>query len=136
MQYFLAKTDPTTYSIDDLERDGETIWDGVRNFQAVMVIKTWKVGDVVYVYHSQSDKKIMGVMKVVGEPYKDPRDERGIAWAARVQFVKKFAPEKQISLQTVKESGLFTFFPLVTQGRLSTMQCPESFVKWVEEKTA
>ncbi|MBP7768790.1 EVE domain-containing protein [Candidatus Woesebacteria bacterium] len=134
MQYFLAKTDPSTYSIDDLLRDHETNWDGVHNYQAIIVIKSWQVGDLVFVYHSQSDKKIMGVMKVVGAPYKDPTDRQDISWAARVQFVEKFAEDKQVSLKEIKESGLFANFLLVRNPRLSTMACPPEFVAWMKQK--
>jgi predicted RNA-binding protein with PUA-like domain len=134
MAYFLAKTDPETYSIDDLERDGTTIWDGVHSYEAIAVIKSWKVGDKIFVYHSQGVAKIMGLMEVVGEPYKDPNDPRNISWAAKVKFVSKFPEEKQVSLKEIKESGKFSDFKLVKQGRLSTMACPENFVEWMSEK--
>lgn len=136
MQYFLAKTDPETYSIDDLEKDGETVWDGVHNYQAVAVIQSWRVGDYVYIYHSLSDKKIVGCMKVVGTPYKDPTDTRNISWVARVAFVEKYPPEKQVSLQEIKNTGMFNDFALVRQGRLSTMSCPQEFISWMKQRIA
>ncbi len=131
MHYFLAKTDPETYSITDLECDHETIWDGVHSYQAIAVIQSWQPGDQVYVYHSQAEKKIVGIMEVIGSPFKDPHDARGISWAAPVRFVKKFPIEKQISLATIKASGKFSDFALIKQGRLSTMACPKEFVEWV-----
>lgn len=134
MNYFLAKTDPKTYSITDLERDQETIWDGVHNYQAINVIKHWQPGDQVFVYHSQGEAKIVGIMEVVSEPYKDPNDKRDISWVAKVKFVKKIPAEKQVSLQEIKATEKFGDFALVRQSRLSTMTCPPEFVKWVLPK--
>jgi predicted RNA-binding protein with PUA-like domain len=135
MAYFLAKTDPETYSIDDLERDGTTIWDGVHSYEAIAVIKAWQVGDKVFVYHSQGTAKIVGLMEVASEPYKDPNDARGISWAAKVRFLKKFPEAMQVSLREIKESGKFADFKLVRQGRLSTMHCPQEFVEWMLQRT-
>ena len=134
MNYFLAKTDPDTYSITDLKKEQETVWDGVHNFQAINVIKSWKVGDKVLVYHSQTDKKIVGLMEVVSEAFKDPHDKRGISWAANVRFVKEFEPEKQVSLAEIKETGKFNDFLLIRNGRLSTMACPPAFVEWLQQR--
>lgn len=134
MNYFLAKTDPDTYSMTDLKKDKETVWDGVHNFQAINVIKSWKVGDRVLVYHSQTDKKIVGLMEVVSEAFKDPHDKRGISWAAKVRFITEFAPEKQVSLAEIKETGTFKDFLLIRNGRLSTMSCPPEFIDWLKKK--
>lgn len=134
MAYFLAKTDPETYSIEDLEHERETIWDGVHSYEAIAVIKSWKIGDKVFVYHSQGVAKIVGLMEVFGEPYKDPNDERNISWVAKVKFVKKYPESKQVSLKEIKESGKFPDFKLVKQGRLSTMACPDDFIQWAEQK--
>lgn len=134
MSYFLAKTDPETYSIDDLERDKVTTWDGVHSYQAIAVIKSWKPGDTVFVYHSQGETKIVGMMEVVGKPYKDPNDARGISWAAKVRFIKKFPPKNQVSLAEIKAAGIFKDFALVRQSRLSTMACPDNFVEWIKTR--
>ncbi|CAN5134606.1 EVE domain-containing protein [soil metagenome] len=134
MAYFLAKTDPETYSIQDLKKDGETVWDGVHNYQAINVIKSWQPGDQVFVYHSQGQSKIVGLMEVVGEPYKDPHDKRGISWVAKVRFVKEFEPEKQVSLADVKAEDSLKDFLLVRHSRLSTMACPDSFIDWLKSK--
>lgn len=69
MQYFLAKTEPSTYSIDDLANEKETIWDGIHSHQAIAVIKTMKPGDRVFVYHSVKEKRIVGEAEVADEPY-------------------------------------------------------------------
>lgn len=133
MQYFLAKTDPETYSITDLQRDGETVWDGVHNPAAILVIKSWKVGDLIFVYHSQGEKKIVGLAKVVGEPYENTADPRR-SWVAKVAFARVFNPDEQVSLAEIKAQGLFDDFALVKQSRLSTMACPEEFVRWMRQR--
>ena len=134
MNYFLAKTDPETYSIFDLEKDGETIWDGVHNYAAIATIKSWKPGDQIFVYHSQGESKIVGIMEVLSEPFKDPNDARNISWAAKVKFVKHIPEDKQVSLAEIKKSGAFTDFKLVRLPRLSTMDCPDDFVAWLLQK--
>lgn len=130
MAYFLAKTDPDTYSIDDLERDGTTEWDGVRNPMAVAAIKRMKPGDRVLVYHSQADKAIVGMAEVVSEPRPDPKDER--SWVADFRFLKR--AKRPVTLKEIKDSGEFADLPLVRQGRLSTMEVPAAFWKWVEKR--
>ncbi len=134
MHYFLAKTDPETYSISDLEREKKTIWDGVHSYQAVAVIRLWKPGDLVFVYHSQKEKRIVGCMEVLGLPYKDEHDERGMSWVAEVGFKERYPVEKQVTLAEIKQSGKFADFALVKQSRLSTMACPTTFVTWMKEK--
>ena len=75
-KYFLAKTDPETYSIDDLEREGQTVWDGVRNPQALRAIRSMKSGDRVLIYHSMAEAAIMGVAEVASDPRPDPKEEK------------------------------------------------------------
>ena len=134
MNYFLAKTDPETYSISDLRRDKQTNWDGVHNYTAILVIKSWKPGDLVLIYHSQTEKRIVGLAKVIGEPEPDKNDKRGISWMAKLEFIKEFPEEQKITLAQVKESGKFNEFALVKIGRLSTMACPPEFVVWLKKK--
>lgn len=134
MRYFLAKTDPDTYSISDFEKDQVTTWDGVHNYAALLVIKAWCVGDRVYIYHSQGEKAIVGLAEVAGEPYKDPHDVRGISWVAKLKHLQTYPVDQRVTLKDIKDSGLFADFALVTQSRLSTMACPESFVRWMRER--
>lgn len=131
MNYFLAKTDPETYSIDDLEKEKETTWDGVHNPTAVQFLKAMKKGDKVLIYHSQTDKAIVGLAEVIGNSRPDPKDTR--TWLIDFKFIKKFK-EPFITLQHIKESGKFDDFRLVRQGRLSTMDVPEKFITWLEKK--
>ncbi|HXS96166.1 MAG TPA: EVE domain-containing protein [Candidatus Limnocylindrales bacterium] len=127
MRYFLAKTEPGTYSIDDLERDGSTVWDGVTNPQAVRAIREMKPGDKVFIYHSGGVSAIVGIAKVKGEPRDDPKNPK----SAVVELAYESRVDPPVTLHQVKESGKFNDLALVRQGRLSTMQLPEEFAKWV-----
>ena len=120
MAYFLAKTDPDTYSLDDLKRDGKTEWDGVRNPAAVNAIKEMKPGDSVIIYHTGDEKAVVGLAKVVSEARPDPNDER--SWVADFEYVKH--TKKAVTLREVKESHEFDDWALVRMGRLSTMSAP------------
>lgn len=132
MKYFLAKTEPSGYSIEDLEREGTTPWDGVHSYQAINVIKSWQVGDRVFIYHSMGQARIVGLGEVVTEPHKDEQDERGISWLADIKYIRTYPEAQRVGLKDVKESELFGDFALVRQSRLSVMECPEEFVTWLE----
>ncbi len=133
MNFFLAKTDPETYSIDQFEQDKQTVWDGVHNFQAIACIRSWKIGDIVYIYHSQSDKSIVGIGQVSGLPFQNTNDTRP-SWACNLKFLKKIDKSNQVTLKQIKDSGLFPNFLLVKNPRLSTMSCPLEFVTWLESR--
>src|SRR5580698_9250545 len=129
-KYFLAKTDPETYPLEQLERDGQTLWDGVRNAQAVRAIRDMKSGDRVFIYHSMGDAAIVGVADVVGGGRDDPANPK----LAVADFRFRGRVEPPITLREIKESGLFTDWALVRQSRLSTMAAPPEFVKWMKSK--
>ena len=130
MTYFLAKTYPETYSIDDLERDKVTVWDGVRNPQALRAIQAMHPEDEVLIYHSQGEAAIVGLARVVSEPRPDPNDSK--SWVVDMAFVRQFV--QPVTLREIKESHLFDDWLLVRQGRLSTMSVPDSVVAWLKEK--
>lgn len=130
MTYFLAKTDPQTYSIDDLKRDGTTEWDGVRNPVAVNAIKMMKPRDVVIIYHSQRDAAVVGLAEVVSLPRPDKNNPR--SWVADFKYVKHAT--RPITLREIKESHKFDAWALVRQGRLSTMSAPAEFWKWLQKQ--
>jgi predicted RNA-binding protein with PUA-like domain len=132
MAYFLAKTDPETYSIDDLKREGKTVWDGVRNPTAVEHIKTMKPGDTVIIYHSQADKAVVGLARVVSEARPDPNDDR--SWVADFEYVKH--AKRPVTLKEIKESHKFDDWALVRMGRLSTMPAPDAFWEWLRQQGA
>ena len=130
LTYFLAKTDPETYPIEQLERDGQTVWDGVRNAQAVRAIREMKSGDRVFIYHSMGDAAIVGVADITGGGRDDPSNPK----LAVADFRFRGRIEPPITLREIKESGLFTDWALVRQSRLSTMSVPQEFVKWIKSK--
>jgi predicted RNA-binding protein with PUA-like domain len=130
MKYFLAKTDPETYALADLERDKKTVWDGVRNPQALKAIKEMQPGDRVYIYHSGGEAAIVGLAEVASPPRPDPRDPK----LTVVDLVYRGRIEPPVTLRSIKASGQFNDWALVRQGRLSTMAVPEPFVKWIEQR--
>jgi predicted RNA-binding protein with PUA-like domain len=130
MAYFLVKTDPDTYSITNLEEDKVTVWDGVRNPQAIRVIKDMHPGDDVLIYHSQGEAAIVGLARVVSEPRPDPSDDK--SWVVDVEFVRRYT--QPVTLKEIKESHRFDDWSLVRQGRLSTMSVPLEFVAWMEDR--
>lgn len=129
MAYFLAKTDPESYSIDDLERDGTTEWDGVRNPAAVKAIREMRPGDQVFIYHSQGQAAVVGLAEVVSEPRPDANNPK--SWVADFRFVRRL--RRPVTLREIKESRKFDDWLLVRQGRLSTMRAPDAFAQWVRE---
>ncbi len=132
MAYFLAKTDPQTYSIDDLQRDGTTEWDGVRNPSAVNAIKTMKPKDRVIIYHSQGEAAVVGLAEVVSDARPDENDEK--SWVADFKYIRH--AKRNVTLREIKESHQFDDWLLVRQGRLSTMPAPGEFWTWLKEHGA
>ncbi len=130
MNYFLAKTDPETYSIDDLEREKKTTWDGVTNAQAVRAIREMKPGDRVFIYHSGGNSAVLGLATVRSEPRTDPKNPKSAV--VDLEFTGRLEPPT--TLAEIKQSGKFNDWALVRQGRLSTMAAPESFVAWMHAR--
>lgn len=130
MSYFLAKSEPTTYSIDDLERDHKTAWDGVTNPQAVKNIRQMRPGDRVFIYHSGGVSAIVGLATVKSEPRDDPKNARSAV--VDLEYLGRIDPPT--SLAEIKETRKFDDWALVRQGRLSTMPVPEKFVEWMRHR--
>lgn len=131
MKYFLAKTDPKTYSIDNLEKLKIDKWDGVRNPQAVNFLKQMQKGDRVLIYHSQGESAIVGLAEIIrniGQDSKDPR-----SWLVEFKFIRKFNPPF-VTLDKIKQTGFFDDFRLVYHNRLSTMDVPENFITWLKNQ--
>jgi predicted RNA-binding protein with PUA-like domain len=129
-RYFLAKTDPETYDIAQLERDGQTVWDGVKNPQALRAIREMRRGDGVFIYHSMGSAAIVGIAEVTGDGCPDPKNPK----LAVAEFRFRCRIEPPVTLREIKESGEFSDWALVKQSRLSTMTAPEEFVRWMREK--
>lgn len=129
MAYYLAKTEPLTYSIDDFSRDKQTIWDGVRNAQAVNAIRAMRKGDRVFIYHSGGVSAIVGLAEVTGTPEPDPGDEKSV----RVPM-KYLRHLPATPLAAIKAAGQFAEWALIRQSRLSTMAAPDAFVDWMRAR--
>lgn len=130
MAFFLAKTDPDTYSITDFARDRRTAWDGVTNAQAAKTISTMAKGDLAFLYHSLGESAVVGLAQVDSAPRLDPKNPK--SWVVDMKFVCRLDPPT--TLKEIKESGLFADFALVRQSRLSTMACPDAFVAWLRKR--
>lgn len=130
MSHYLAKTEPSTYSIDDLARDQYTVWDGVTNPQAVRAILAMRKGDKVFIYHSGGVSAIVGLATVRADGRPDPKNSKSAV--ADLEFAAKL--DSPVSLSEIKGTHLFDDWALVRQSRLSTMAVPESFVKWMRKQ--
>lgn len=117
MNYWLMKTEPGTYSWDDLVRDGRTFWDGVRNYQARNFMKEMKKGDLVLYYHSVNEKRIKGIAKVTREFYQDPSTDDDRWVAVDIEPVEEF--ENPVSLSDIKSDSRLSDMVLVKNSRLS-----------------
>jgi predicted RNA-binding protein with PUA-like domain len=130
MSYYLAKTDPETYSIDDLEREKKTVWDGVTNPQALRAIKEMRPGDRVFIYHSGGASGVVGMAVVRSAARPDPKNPK--SEVVDLEFAGRLEPPT--TLAEVKQSKKFEDWALVRQGRLSTMAAPEKFVEWMRAR--
>jgi predicted RNA-binding protein with PUA-like domain len=130
MPYFLAKTDPETYSIDDLERERKTVWDGVTNPQAVRAIREMQPGDRVFIYHSGGVSGVVGLATVRSAARPDLENPKSAV--VDLEFSARLDPPTPLS--EIKQSRKFEDWALVRQGRLSTMPAPERFVDWMRNR--
>jgi predicted RNA-binding protein with PUA-like domain len=127
MHYLLSKTEPQSYSIKQLQSDSRTVWDGIRNAQALKAIRSMRPQDRVFIYHSGGESAIAGLAKVVSEPRADPQDDR--LTVIDYEFLAVLDPP--VTLREIKETHQFDDWSLVRQSRLSTMAAPDSFVEWM-----
>ncbi len=117
MNYWMVKTEPTSYSWDDFTKKGEDVWDGVRNYQARNFLKEMQLGDPVLFYHSGKDKAVVGIAEVSGEAFPDPKDE---AWVA-VKLKVKQKMQHPVTLETIKSEDQLSGMLMLRQSRLSVM---------------
>jgi predicted RNA-binding protein with PUA-like domain len=124
--YWLLKTEPSTYSYVDLERDKRTVWDGVTNPLALKHLRAMKKGDLAFIYHTGAEKQIVGIARVVSDAYPDPRQKDTKLVVVDLKPCEKLP--KPVSLADVKARREFADFDLVRIGRLSVM--PVSGARW------
>ena len=122
MNYWMVKQEPEKYSFNDLLKDGVTVWDGVRNYQARNNLQAMRVGDQVLFYHSVSEKAVVGLAQISRESFTDPTDEKWIA--VEIVLVEKFA--KAVTLDEIKAAKNLENIALIKQSRLSVMPLTKS----------
>ena len=123
MAYWLLKTEPSVYSLDQLKKDGKTHWNNVRNYQARNNLRQMKLGDSALIYHSNEDRAVVGIAEVVREAYPDIDPEGGDWSQVDVQYVRHFA--QPVTLAEIKTTEALQDIPLIRQSRLSSMQISE-----------
>jgi predicted RNA-binding protein with PUA-like domain len=132
MQYWLVKSEPESYSWEDLKVKKEDLWDGVRNYQARNFMKEMKLGDQVLFYHSGKEKSVVGVAEVTKEFYLDPHQGNDDRWVS-VNLKAKNPLLKKVSLEEIKKTNLLKEVYLIRQSRLSVMPLKQvEFEKIIE----
>ena len=121
MQYWLIKSEPDVWSIDQQKKAGikGAPWDGVRNYQAAKNLKSMRKGDLCFFYHSNIGKEIVGIVEVIKEAYLDKTDQSGRFVAVTVKFIKEL--KRPITLENIKKIKKLRHLSLIKQSRLSVM---------------
>jgi len=122
--HWLVKSEPGAYSFADLQRDGRTVWDGVRNNAAALHLKAMAEGDDVLFYHSQDGKEIVGVAKVLRTAFPDASDPTGRFVAVELAPVRKL--DKPVTLAEMKAEPALAEMPMLRQSRLSVSPVGET----------
>lgn len=130
MSNWLFKEEPTHYSYDDLVKDGNTSWTGVRNPLAQKHLRAVRKGDRIFFYHTGNEKSVVGIAKALGDAYPDPADKDGNLYAVDVGPVKKLGAP--VTLAAIKADRSFASFPLVRMARLSVMPVSDDEWKRIE----
>ena len=124
MNHWLFKSEPNVYSIDDLAKDKSTAWTGIRNYQARNFLKLCKNGDLVFLYHSNIGKSVVGVAIITATAYPEVDKNRPGDWVqVDIGFVSKL--DQPVSLEVIKKTPALKEIPLLKQSRLSCMPVTE-----------
>ncbi|ATE64394.1 EVE domain-containing protein [Rhizorhabdus dicambivorans] len=124
--HWLVKSEPNAYSFADLQRDGSTVWDGVRNNAAALHLKAMKVGDEAFFYHSQEGKEIVGIASVTRTAFPDASDPTGRFVAVELAPVR--ALKNSVTLADMKAESALKDMAMLRQSRLSVS--PVSDAEW------
>ena len=131
--HWLLKTEPSTYSFDDLERDGRTVWSGVSNALALKHLRSMKRGDLAFIYHTGAERQIVGIAEIVSDPYPDPNASDVKCFVVDVKAKRRL--QQPVTLAQIKSRREFAdadggrqAFELVRIGRLSVM--PVGTERW------
>ena len=128
INYWLIKSEPSNWSWQDQVKEVETMWDGVRNYQARNNLMKMRKKDLCFFYHSVSEKKIVGIVEVSKEYYPDPTDQTGKFVVTDVKTLKKL--KKPVTLEQIKNNPKLSNIALIKQSRLSVMQLKKT--EWNE----
>ncbi len=128
MKYWLMKSEPDVWSIDQQEKAGSKgiAWDGVRNYQAANNLKKMKIGDLCFFYHSNIGREIVGIVEVIKTAFIDKTDNNRKFVAVKVKFKKKL--KNPITLKMIKKNKILNHLSLIKQSRLSVMEI--DFKSW------
>lgn len=124
--HWLLKTEPSTYSFADLEREKRVTWDGVANALALKHLRLMKRGDLAFIYHTGDERQIVGIAEVISDPYPDPQEDD--PKLAVIDLKPRERLPRPVTLAEVKARQEFQDFELVRMGRLSVM--PVSSSRW------
>ena len=126
MAYWLFKSDPDVYGYPELEKDKQTVWDGVSNPLALKHLRSCKKGDQVFIYHSGAEKSIVGIAEITKEAYPDPKKKEEKLAVVEIKALKRVP--RAVTLSEIKAQKDFADFALVRMSRLSVM--PVSEKQW------
>ena len=126
MKYWLLKSEPDAWSWDNQVKEGPSMWDGVRNYQARNNLKKMKKNDLCFFYHSVTERSVVGIVKVVKEHYPDPTDKTKRFVVVDVKATKKL--KNPVNLDQIKENNKLKNIALIKQSRLSVM--PLKKIEW------
>lgn len=124
--YYLLKSEPEAYSFSDLQRDGETVWDGITNPLALKHLRGMKPGDKLIIYHTGDERQAVGTAAVVSVDPSDPKNPRVVIRAGK-------RLQNHRTLSSMKTHRVFTDSPLVKQGRLSVVPLTAEQYDWLTE---
>ena len=131
MNYWLVKSEPIKYSWQEFQKDKNTVWDGVRNYQARNNLQGMKKGDLVLYYHSNEGMEVVGIAKVKKEFFQDPTSDDPRWVSVELSVFKSL--KKTVTLSMIKSDKKLENISLVRQGRLSVMSLkPEEFDRILE----
>jgi predicted RNA-binding protein with PUA-like domain len=126
MGNWLLKSDPETYGMPELEKDRQTVWDGVSNPVALKHLRSCKKGDPVFLYHTGAEKAIVGIAEIVKGAYPDPKQKNEKLVVVEIKFIKRLP--RPVALSEIKAKKEFADFALVRLPRLSVM--PVTDAQW------
>jgi len=130
MSLWLLKTEPDSYSWDNLIRDKKTVWDGISNALALKHLRAMKKGDLAFIYHTGDQRAAVGIAEITSDPYQDPNsdDEHRVV----VDLRPKRRLAHQVTLSDIKADPTFTDWVFLRIGRLSVVPVPEKMWKRIE----